>query len=206
MQLPIKTMENTDVGMLDVSDAIFALQPRRDVLARMVRWQLAKRRQGTHFAKTRGEIRGGKKKPWRQKGTGRARQGSINAPHFRGGSKAFGPRPRSYAHDLTRRFRRLALKMALSLRCQEKKMIIWDTLALDQPKTTLLAQRLRACQIDSALIIGGDTIDDHVSKAARNLPHVDVLPRQGLNVYDIMRRETLVIIKDSVKTIEETLT
>ena len=96
--------------------------------------------------------------------------------------------------------------MALSLRCQEKKIVIWDVLALEQPKTNLLAQRLRACQIDSALIIGGDTIDDHVSKAARNLPHVDVLPRQGLNVYDILRRETLVMTKDSVKTIEEALT
>ena len=206
MQLSIKTMENVDAGTLDVSDAIFACEPRRDVLARMVRWQLAKRRQGTHAAKTRSEIRGGKKKPWRQKGTGRARQGSINAPHFRGGGKAFGPSPRTYAHDLTRHFRRLALKMALSLRCQEKKIVIWDVLALEKPKTTLLAQRLRACQIDSALIIGGDTIDDHVSKAARNLPHVDVLPRQGLNVYDILRRETLVMTKDSVKTIEEALT
>ena len=204
-QLAIKTLDNDDAGVIDASDAVFAVEPRSDVLARIVRWQLAKRRQGSHKTKSRSELRGGKKKPWRQKGTGRARQGSINAPHFRGGGTAFGPVVRSHHHQLNRRFRRLGLKMALSLRCQEKKLIVLESLKIADAKTAIVARHLKKLAVQSALIIADEAVDVGLLRATRNLPHIDVLPRQGLNVYAILKRESLLIVKDSVKPIEESL-
>ncbi|MBC6498049.1 MAG: 50S ribosomal protein L4 [Alphaproteobacteria bacterium GM7ARS4] len=205
MKVAVKTILNEDAGSIDVRESVFACEAREDILARVVRWQQAQRRQGSRRTKGRGDIVGGKKKPWRQKGTGRARQGSINAPHFRGGSKAFGPVMRSHGHQLNKNIRRLALRMALSLRMKQEKMFVWDVLALEEGKTALLAKRLRALGITSAFIVGDDTIHENIQRASRNLPHIHVLPRQGMNVYDILHKDTLVITKQSVQHFDSIL-
>jgi len=205
MKLQIKNLDNQDVGSIDLADEIFGLPVRRDILARMVNWQLAKRRAGTHKAKGISDVSGTTKKPWRQKGTGRARQGSLRSPQFRGGGVIFGPVVRSHEFGLQKKVRRLALKTALSAKQVEGKLIVLDKAQLAEPKTGALADRFRALGWDSVLIIDGPTVDANFARAARNLPKVDVLPQQGANVYDILRRDTLVLTQDAVQHLEARL-
>jgi large subunit ribosomal protein L4 len=205
MQLTIKNLDNKDVGSIELSDAVFGVPVRRDILARMVNWQLAKRRAGTHKAKGISDIQGTTKKPWRQKGSGRARQGSLRSPQFRGGAVIFGPVVRSHEFSLQKKVRRLALKCALSSKQAEGKLVVLDKVAIDAAKTGALADRLRAMGWDSVLIIAGATVDEGFARAARNIPKVDVLPQQGTNVYDILRRDTLVLTQEAVEHLEARL-
>jgi large subunit ribosomal protein L4 len=205
MKLSVKTLDNKDAGSIDVSDDVFGQPSRPDILARMVRWQLAKRRAGTHDTKEIGEISGGGKKPRPQKGSGRSRQGSTRSPQWRGGAVIFGPTPRSHAHDLPKKVRKLALKTALSTKQAEGKLIVIDGTKLDKPKTADLAKRFATLGLSSVLIIDGAAVDINFARAARNLPGVDVLPQQGANVYDILRRDILVLTKDAVQHLEARL-
>jgi large subunit ribosomal protein L4 len=205
MKTKVKNLENKDVGEIELLDDIFGVEPRRDIIARMVNWQLAKRRSGTHATKGISQIAGTTKKPWAQKGTGRARQGSLRSPQFRGGAVIFGPIPRDHAHDLPKKVRRLALCMALASKQKEGKLIILDSAKLDSHKTKALAQKFAKLGFVSALIIDGANLDPNFAKAARNIPHIDVLPEQGANVYDILRRDLLVLTKNAVEQLQERL-
>lgn len=205
MQANIKNLNNQEVGSIELSEEVFGLPVRRDILARMVQWQLAKRRAGTHKTKGVSEIQGTTKKPWKQKGTGRARQGSMRSPQWRGGAVIFGPVVRSHAYDLQKKVRRLALKTALSAKQAEGKLVVLDAATFDAGKTKLLKERFADLGWSSVLIIGGETLDENFARAARNLPHVDVLPQQGANVYDILRRDTLVLTRDAVQHLEARL-
>jgi large subunit ribosomal protein L4 len=178
---------------------------RRDILARVVNWQLAKRRAGTHKVKGVSEISGTTKKPYKQKGTGRARQGSLRSPQFRGGAVIFGPVVRSHEFDLQKKVRRLGLKTALSAKQAEGKLVVIDTAAVAEAKTKGLQSRLDVLGWGSVLVIDGDAVDQNFARAARNLPKIDVLPEQGANVYDILRRDTLVLTRDAVAKLEARL-
>jgi len=205
MKLAVKNLENETIGEIELSEEVFGLKVRSDILARAVNWQLAKRRAGTHKTKGVSEIQGTTKKPYKQKGTGRARQGSLRSPQFRGGAVIFGPVVRSHAYDLQKKVRRLALKTALSAKQAEGKLVVLDAATLAEGKTKLLGQRLAKLGWDSVLIIGGTTLDENFARAARNLPKVDVLPQQGANVYDILRRDTLVLTREAVEQLEARL-
>ncbi|HZB91678.1 MAG TPA: 50S ribosomal protein L4 [Stellaceae bacterium] len=205
MKLPVTDLDNKSVGDIELADEVFGVPVRKDILARMVHWQLAKRRAGTHKTKGISEVQGTTKKPWRQKGTGRARQGSLRSPQFRGGGIIFGPVVRSHEFGLQKKVRRLALKTALSAKQAEGKLVVLEQAALDKPKTGALAERFQKLGWSSVLIIGGATLDENFARAARNLPHVDVLPQQGANVYDILRRDTLVLTRDAVQHLEARL-
>ena len=205
MKCDIVTMENKKAGSIDLAEAVFGVTVRRDILARMVNWQRAKRRAGTHKTKVVSEIRGTTAKPYRQKGTGRARQGSLRSPQFRGGAVIFGPRVRDHEHDLPKKVRRLALRCALSSKQADGKLVVLDEAKDGEPKTGALASRLDKLGWSNVLIIAGAEIDDNFARAAANIPNIDVLPQQGVNVYDILRRDTLVLTKDAVKHLEERL-
>ena len=205
MKLSVKNLENQDVGEIDLADEVFGVEVRKDILARMVAWQLAKRRAGTHKTKGISDVQGTTKKPWRQKGTGRARQGSLRSPQFRGGAVIFGPVVRSHAFDLQKKVRRLALKTALSAKQAEGKLVVLEAATLAEPKTAKLAKSFEKLGWGSVLIIGGAVLDENFARAARNLPEVDVLPQQGANVYDILRRDTLVLTRDAVQQLEARL-
>jgi large subunit ribosomal protein L4 len=205
MKLPVRTLDNEEVGDIDLAEAVFGLPVRRDILARVVNWQLAKRRAGTHKTKGVGEISGTTKKPYKQKGTGRARQGSLRSPQFRGGATIFGPVVRSHEFDLQKKVRRLGLKTALSVKQAEGKLVVIDTATVGEPKTKALRARFEALGWGSVLIIDGAAVDANFARAARNLPKVDVLPQQGANVYDILRRDTLVLTRGAVEALEARL-
>jgi large subunit ribosomal protein L4 len=205
MKLAVKTLDATSAGDIELADEVFGVPVRKDILARMVQWQLAKRRAGTHKTKGISDVQGTTKKPWRQKGTGRARQGSLRSPQFRGGAVIFGPVVRSHAFDLQKKVRRLALKTALSAKQAEGKLVVVDDVKLAAPKTKQLAERFEKLGWSSVLIIGGPVLDENFARAARNLPEVDVLPQQGANVYDILRRDTLVLTRDAVQHLEARL-
>jgi large subunit ribosomal protein L4 len=205
MKLTVHNLDNQEVGDIELADAVFGLPVRRDILARVVNWQLAKRRAGTHKAKGVSDISGTSKKPYKQKGTGRARQGSLRSPQFRGGAVIFGPVVRSHAFDLQKKVRRLGLKTALSAKQAEGKLIVIDAAKLDEAKTKALRARFDALGWSSVLIIDGTTLDEGFARAARNLPRVDVLPQQGANVYDILRRDTLVLTREGVQQLEARL-
>jgi len=205
MKLIVRNLDNEEVGDIELADEVFGVPIRRDILARVVNWQLAKRRAGTHKAKGISEIRGTTKKPYKQKGTGRARQGSLRSPQFRGGARIFGPVVRSHAFDLQKKVRRLGLKIALSAKQDEGKLVIIDAAHLTEAKTKVLRARLATLGWDSVLIIGGTVVDEGLARAARNLPRVDVLPQQGANVYDILRRDTLVLTREAVRHLETRL-
>jgi large subunit ribosomal protein L4 len=178
---------------------------RRDILARVINWQLAKRRAGTHKTKQVGEISGTTKKPWAQKGTGRARQGSLRSPQFRGGAVIFGPVVRDHGFSLQKKVRQLGLKTALTAKQKEGKLVVLDKASMNEPKTGALAKQFAALGWTSVLIIDGPDLDQNFARAARNLPGIDVLPQQGANVYDIMRRDTLVVTRDAVQHLEARL-
>jgi large subunit ribosomal protein L4 len=205
MKLAVKNLDNQEVGSIDLNDAVFGLPVRKDLLSRMVNYQLAKRRAGTHKAKQIGDISGTTKKPYKQKGTGNARQGSLRSPQFRGGAVIFGPVVRSHAFDLQKKVRKLALKTALSAKQAEGKLIVLDRAAVEMPKTKQLAERFAKLGWASVLIIDGPEVDEGFARAARNLPRVDVLPQQGANVYDILRRDTLVLTQAAVEHLEARL-
>lgn len=194
MDIAVRTLSGEDAGTVTLPDDTFGVEPRADILHRVVRWQLARRQQGTHKTNTRGEINATGKKMYKQKGTGRARHSDKKAPQFRGGSKAHGPKPRSHAHDLQKKVRVLGLKMALSAKAKGEDIIVLDRATVEAVKTRALRQQFEALGLTNALIIDG-TVDEGFARAARNLPKIDVLPVAGLNVYDILRREKLVLTR-----------
>lgn len=204
MKCDVITLDNQAAGSIELDDSVFGLEPRADLLQRVVRWQLAKRQAGTHKTKGISEISGTTKKPYKQKGTGRARQGSMRSAQFRGGATIFGPVVRSHAHDLPKKVRALGLKNALSAKAKAGQLVVLDA-AASEGKTKALAAQLKALNWGRALIIDGPEIQDAFARAARNIPNVDVLPAQGANVYDILRRDTLVLTKAAVEKLEERL-
>lgn len=203
MDSKVTSLDGKADGSIVLPDDIFGLEPRADILQRMVRYQLSKRQAGTHKTKTRGEISATTKKFGNQKGGGRARHGAKSAPQFRGGGKAFGPVVRSHAHDLPKKVRVLALKHALSDKAKEDKLMILSEAAVAEPKTKALVERFAKLGLGNALIVDGSAVDGNFQKAARNIVGVDVLPIQGINVYDIMRRDKLVLTKAAVEALTE---
>jgi len=204
MKLAVKSLDNMEVGDIELADEVFGLPVRGDILARVVNWQLAKRRAGTHKTKGISDISGTTKKPYKQKGTGRARQGSLRSPQFRGGATIFGPVVRSHEFGLQKKVRRLGLKTALSAKQAEGKLVVIDAASIAEPKTKALRARFETLGWESVLIIDG-AVDEGFAKAARNLPKVDVLPSVGANVYDILRRDTLVLTRAAVEQLEARL-
>lgn len=203
MELEVKTLEGKKSGKVSLSDAIFGLDPREDILHRMVRYQRAKARQGTHQTKGRSDVDRTGSRMYRQKGTGGARHHSQAAPQFRGGGKAHGPQSRDHSHDLTKKFRALALRHALSAKAKDGSLVVMDDLSAKEAKTAALRGQLGKLELGNALMIGGAELDANFQKAARNIPNIDVLPVQGINVYDILRRHTLVLSKAAVEALEE---
>ena len=203
MDLKITTLAGKDAGKVELSDAIFGLEPREDILQRVVRWQLAKKQQGTHQSQTRADVSRTGAKMYKQKGTGRARHSSARAPQFRGGGKAHGPVARDHSHDLPKKVRALGLKHALSAKARAESLIVVDELAVKDGKTKALADSLAKLGLTNALVIGGAELDVGFKRAASNLANIDVLPVQGINVYDILRRNTLVLSKAAVEALEE---
>jgi len=203
MKADVIALDASSAGSIDLSDDVFALEPRVDILQRMVRYQLSKRQAGTHKTKGRSEINGPNKKIYKQKGTGQARHGNDKPPQFRGGGRAFGPVPRSHAHDLPKKVRVLALKHALSAKARAKTLVVLDKAELDAPKTAQLRGFFDGLGLTNALIIDGAELQGNFALASRNIPNVDVLPVQGINVYDILRREKLVLTRSAVDALKE---
>jgi large subunit ribosomal protein L4 len=202
MNIDVTSLDGQSGGSLELNDAIFGLEPRADLISRMVRYQLAKRRDVAAAAMGRAEVWRTGKKMYKQKGTGSARHGSARVPQFRGGGKAHGPVARSFAHDLPKKVRALALKHALSAKAKSGEIIVWDKASLDEGKTKILKERFGALGLTNALIIDGAELHQGFSLAARNIPQIDVLPVQGINVYDILRREKLVLTRAAVDALE----
>ena len=203
MELKVTTLEGKEAGSVQLSDAIFGLDPRKDIIQRCINWQLAKRQAGTHKAKGRAEIWRTGKKMYKQKGTGGARHGSARVPQFRGGGRAFGPVVRSHAHDLPKKVRALALRHALSAKAASGEIIVWERAEVADAKTKALRERFEALGLANALVIDGAELHEGFALAARNIPQIDVLPVQGINVYDILRREKLVLTRAAVDAIED---
>jgi large subunit ribosomal protein L4 len=202
MRAQVKTLDNGSAGEIELSDAIFGLEPRADLIHRMVRWQQLKRMAGTHHVQDRSEVTTTGKKMYRQKGTGGARHGDKAVPQFRGGGKAFGPKPRSHAVDLPKKVRALALRHALSAKLKAGEVLVLDKAASADGKTKGLKQRFEKLELTNALIIDGAEIEAGFARAARNIPNIDVLPVQGINVYDILRRRRLVLTKAALEALE----
>ncbi len=205
MDISVQTLDGKSAGEVALSDEIFGLTPRIDILQRMVRWQLSKRQAGTHKTKTRAEVSATTKKMYKQKGTGRARHGAKSVPQFRGGGRAHGPVVRSHEHDLPKKVRALALKHALSTKAKDSNLVVIADTTLDAPKTKALQERLTALGFANALIIDGATVNDNFRLAARGIANIDVLPVQGINVYDILRREKLVLTRAALDALEARL-
>ena len=208
MRIDVKTIDNKAAGDITLADAVFGVEPRADIVARVVKWQLAKRRAGTHKVKSRAEVAITTAKMFKQKGTGRARHGSAAVVQFRGGGVVHGPVVRDHGHALSKKVRQLGLRSALSTKAAEGKLLVLDSLASTGKaagKTAKLREQLAKLGAENALIIGGAELDASFVKAARNIPLVDVLPQQGINVYDILRRDVLVLSKDAAAHLEERL-
>ncbi|HBO59018.1 MAG TPA: 50S ribosomal protein L4 [Alphaproteobacteria bacterium] len=205
MKCDIVNLDNQSVGSIELADSVFGAEVRADILSRVVNWQLANRRAGTHKTKTIAEVSGTTKKPYKQKGTGNARQGSLRATQFRGGGISFGPVVRSHAQDLPKKIRRLGMRCALSAKAQNGKLIVVDELKLPEVKTKELLAKMNKMGLESALFVGGAELDNNFNLAARNIVNVDVLPQQGANVYDILRRDTLVLTKEAAENLEARL-
>jgi large subunit ribosomal protein L4 len=202
MDIKITTLEGKEAGSVSLPDAIFGLEPRIDIVQRCVNWQLAKRQRGTHKVKQKDEIWRTGKKMYAQKGTGGARHGSARVSQFRGGGRAFGPVVRSHAIGLPKKVRALALKHALSAKAKDGGIIVMDKLTLKDSKTKTLAAQFGKLKVVNALFIDGAELEANFTNAARNIPNIDVLPIQGINVYDIMRRKTLVLTKAALDALE----
>ena len=205
MKVDVQTLDAKKSGSVDLDDGVFGLEPRKDILHRMVRYQLAKRQAGTHHVQERGEVKKTTKRIGNQKGGGTARHGNGSVSQFRGGGKAHGPRVRSHAHKLTKKFRALSLRHALSAKAAAKEIIILDDAVLKAVKTSELQKSLTKLGVVNGLVVSGSSVDENFAKAARNIPNVDVLPSQGANVYDILKRHTLVLTKQAVQDLEARL-
>jgi large subunit ribosomal protein L4 len=201
MKADVTTLEATPAGQVELADAIFGLEPRPDLLHRMVRYQLLKRMAGTHHAQDRSEVTVTGKKFVKQKGSGGARHGDRSAPQFRGGGKAFGPKPRSHAIEMPKKVRALALRHALSVKAKAGEIVVLEKASADG-KTKALKQQFEKLGLANALIIDGADLEVNFTRAARNIPNIDVLPVQGINVYDILRRKKLVLTKAAVEALE----
>jgi large subunit ribosomal protein L4 len=202
MQTQVTNLDAGSAGTIDLNDHIFGLEPRPDLLHRMVRYQLLKRMAGTHHAQDRSEVRVTGKKMYKQKGTGQARHGDKSVPQWRGGGKAHGPKPRSHAIDLPKKVRALALRHALSAKVKAGELIVLDQAVSEQAKTAALKAQFAKLAWTNALIIDGAELHDGFARAARNIPNIDVLPVQGINVYDILRRKKLVLTKAAIVALE----
>jgi large subunit ribosomal protein L4 len=202
VKFDITSLDGKSAGSIELNDEIFGLEPREDLIARMIRYQLAKRRAGTHAVKNRADIARTGKKMYKQKGTGGARHGSARVPQFRGGGRAFGPVVRSHAHDLPKKVRALALRHALSAKFRDGDIIVWDNANVDGPKTKSLKDQFAKAGLASVLIIDGSDVQENFALAARNIPQIDVLPVQGINVYDMLRRQKLVLTRAAVEALE----
>tara|TARA_Y100000817_G_scaffold298700_1_gene276139 strand:+ start:141 stop:764 length:624 start_codon:yes stop_codon:yes gene_type:complete len=202
MKINVIDISSKASGTTNLSDAIFGLEPRKDILHRTVVYQLAKKRAGTHKVKNRAEITATTKKMYKQKGTGSARHGSKKVPQFRGGGRAFGPHPRDHSIKLTKKFRKLALKHALSSKLKDGNIVILSEAKLSKPKTSLLVKNLQKLAVDSALFIDAKEFDKNFELATMNIPNIDILPVQGINVYDMLKRDKLFITKAALKEIE----
>jgi large subunit ribosomal protein L4 len=202
MKFDMTSMDGSAVGSLELDDAIFGLEPRADLIARMVRWQLAKRQAGDHKTLGRADIHRTGKKMYKQKGTGGARHGSARVPQFRGGGRAMGPVVRSHEHDLPKKVRALALRHALSAKVRAGGLMVWEKAELAEGKTKALRESFSKMSLGNVLIIDGAQVQENFALAARNLPQIHVLPVQGLNVYDIMRRDKLVLTRAAVEALE----
>ncbi len=203
MKADVLKLDGSKAGEIELKKNIFGLKPRADILHRVVTWQLAKRRAGTHAVKFRSDIRTTGKKAYRQKGTGSARHGDRGANIFVGGGRAFGPIPRDHGFRLPKKVRALGLKTALSAKARDKQLIVLDNTDLKAPKTTDLVKKLKKLGVTSALFVDGAEVNENFKQALSNIPLVDVLPSQGINVYDILRREVLVLTRAAVKNLEE---
>ncbi len=205
MKCKIINLDNKAAGEIELADEVFGVAVRKDLLARMVNWQLAKRRSGNHKTKTISEISGTTKKAYKQKGGGRARHGSLRGAQFRGGATIFGPVVRDHAHKLLKKVRLAALRSALSAKQADGKLVILDEATMKAPKTKELVNSFDKLGWQSVLIVAGTEVDVNFAKAAANIPNVDVLPSQGANVYDILRRDTLVLTRAAVENLEARL-
>ena len=205
MKLDVIKLDGGKAGSITLDEALFGLEPRADILHRVVRWQRAKAQAGTHSTLTRAEVSYSTKKIYRQKGTGGARHGSKKAPIFRHGGVTKGPQPRSHEHDLPKKFRALGLRHALSAKAKAGELVIIDTATMDTPKTGTLAKMARELGWKRVLIIDGADLNENFAMAARNIETIDVLPSMGANVYDILRRDQLVITKAGVEALEARL-
>ena len=205
MKQNIVNLDNQNVGSIELADNVFGAEVREDILSRVVNWQLANRRAGTHKTKTIAEVSGTTKKPYKQKGTGNARQGSLRATQFRGGGIVFGPVVRSHAQDLPKKIRQMGMRCALSAKAKNGKLVIVDSLTMAEAKTKDLFAKMNKLGLEYVLFIGGETIDANFKLSAHNIVNVDVLPQQGANVYDILRRDTLVLTKDAAENLEARL-
>lgn len=195
----------SEVGAIELNDSIFGIEPNNHVLFEAIIMQRASLRQGTHKVKNRSEVAGGGRKPWKQKGTGRARQGSIRSPQWRGGGVVFGPTPRSYAYKLPKKVRRLAIKSALSAKVLEENVMVLDNLAFEAPKTKEFAAVLAGLSIDTKALIVTDGLDEKVALSARNIPGITVVEATGLNVLDVVSHNKLIMTKSAVEKVEEVL-
>ncbi len=193
------------VGDIELNDTVFGIEPNKHVLFEAVLMQRASLRQGNHKVKNRSEVRGGGRKPWRQKGTGRARQGSIRSPQWRGGGTVFGPVPRSYSYKLPKKVRRLAIKSALSSKVVEENILVLEALSFDAPKTKEFANVLKGLSVNSKTLVVTDGLDENVALSARNIPGVTVVPADGISVLDVLGHDKLVITKSAVEKVEEVL-
>ncbi len=202
MELTVRALDGVETGSVVLPDAIFGLEPRADILHRCVRWQLAKRQRGTHDVKNRGEINRTGKKMYRQKGTGSARHGPAKVNLFRGGGRSFGPTPRSHAIGLPKKVRALALKHALSAKARDGAILVLDKASVQDGKTKALNQNLVKLGLTGALIIDGAELEEKFLLAARNIPDIDVLPVQGINVYDVLRCPMLVLTRSALEALE----
>jgi len=202
MKYDVIDLSAKKVGSIELKDTVFGAEVRRDILARVIQWQLDKRRAGTHKVKDKGEVSGSSIKPFKQKGTGRARQGEKRAPQMYHGGVVFGPVVRSHEYGLTKKLRAKAMKVALSTKVSEKKLFVLDDMTASKVSTKSFAKAFKANKWDSILFVGGEQLDKNFALSARNIKNVDVLPVQGANVYDIMRRDVLVLSKDAVEKLE----
>lgn len=206
MKVTVKTLDNKDAGSQELNDAVFGVEQRGDILHRMVHYQLNKRRAGTHKTKGISDVSGTGKKPWKQKGTGRARFGSLRGAQFVGGATIFGPVVRSHATELPKKQRVLALKTALSVKAAAGQLIVLDKAACDEVKTKSMAAKLAALNISSGLFVCGEELDRNFALSIRNIPFVNVLPSDGANVYDILRHDMLILTVDAVEALTQRLT
>lgn len=204
MKVNVITLDNATAGEIDLPDALFGIEPRADIMARVVHWQLAKRRAGTHKVKGMGEVSGTTKKPYRQKGTGNARQGSLRAPQFRTGGVVHGPVVRDHGYSLNKKVRRLGLISALSQKAREGKLVVLDAATVGEAKTGAMVKRLKALGWTSALVVDA-AVDEGFDRAVRNIPKVQALPTVGANVYDILKHDVLAVTKAGVEALTQRL-